>query len=432
MARDWREMSLGDLVDIKHGFAFKGEFIHDEPSGDVLLTPGNFSVGGGFKRDKLKFYHGPVPDEFILREGDLLVTMTDLSKQSDTLGFPAFVPPCLNGRRYLHNQRLGRVSIREPTETDAKYISYVMCGASYRHEILASATGTTVKHTSPSRIKQFRFLCAPPSEQRDIASILGALDDKIDVNRRMNETVEAIVRALFRDWFVDFGPVRAKMEGRTAYLPLEIWHLFPDALDEAGRPAEWTLQSVYDFARVVYGAPFASKRFNTSNDGVPLIRIRDLGTHEPSVSTSQNHRKGHLIQPGDIVVGMDGEFRLHVWKGPRAWLNQRVCHFEPKLGVPKSFLAEALKEPLEVFERAKVGTTVIHLGKSDIDTFEIVQPGEELLGVYANIAEPLLDRAVANALESRTLVRIRNLLLPKLISGEIRLREAEKVVEAVA
>ena len=72
MACEWRETSLGDLIDIKHGFAFKGQFIHDEPSGDVLLTPGNFSIGGGFKSDKLKYYHGFVPDEFVLREGDLL------------------------------------------------------------------------------------------------------------------------------------------------------------------------------------------------------------------------------------------------------------------------------------------------------------------------------------------------------------------------
>ena len=83
---------LGELVEIEHGFAFKGNFIHDEPRGDILLTPGNFAVGGGFKSDKFKYYDGPVPDQFVLGEGDLLVTMTDLSKQSDTLGYPALVP----------------------------------------------------------------------------------------------------------------------------------------------------------------------------------------------------------------------------------------------------------------------------------------------------------------------------------------------------
>jgi type I restriction enzyme S subunit len=150
------------------------------------------------------------------------------------------------------------------------------------------------------------------------------------------------------------------------------------------------------------------------------------------VSTEQNHPKGHIIEPGDIVVGMDGEFRLHVWKGPKSWLNQRVCHFEPLIGVPKSFLVEGLKEPLDFFERGKVGTTVIHLGKSDIDTFQLIHPGEQLLEAFARFAEPLVHRCVTNALEARTLAQTRDLLLPKLISGQIRLPAAEKAVEAVA
>ena len=142
MASEWCEVKLGELIDIEHGCAFKGEFIHDEPNGDVLLTPGNFSLGGGFKGDKFKYYRGPVSQEYVLRERDLLVTMTDLSKQSDTLGYPAIVPACPDGRRYLHNQRLGKISLKDPAKTYARYVYYVMCSAEYRHEVLASATGT--------------------------------------------------------------------------------------------------------------------------------------------------------------------------------------------------------------------------------------------------------------------------------------------------
>ena len=273
------------------------------------------------------------------------------------------------------------------------------------------------------------------NEQRAIAHILGTLDDKIDLNRRMNETLEAMARALFKSWFVDFDPVRAKMEGRDPGPPQPLADLFPDRLvdSELGEiPEGWTHDSTYEFTEIIYGAPFSSKQFNSRKRGVPLIRIRDLATHEPSVSTEQIHRNGHLIEPGDIVVGMDGEFRLHIWRGPTAWLNQRVCHFEPSRGVPTAYLAEALKEPLALFERGKVGTTVIHLGKSDINTFQILQLGPVILHTFGRIAEPLLDSTVVNSLESRTLSQTRDLLLPKLISGEIRLREAEKVVEAVA
>ena len=270
------------------------------------------------------------------------------------------------------------------------------------------------------------------SEQRAIAHILGTLDDKIELNRRMNETLEAMARALFKSWFVDFDPVRAKMEGREPYFDPNIWSLFPNSLDDQRRPFGWKRESIYKFADVIYGAPFSSKKFNSDGFGLPLIRIRDLRTHAPSVSTEEIHKKGHLVQPGDIVVGMDGEFRLYVWKGPNAWLNQRVCHFEPRPGVPTAFLAEALKEPLALFERGKVGTTVIHLGKSDIDNFEIIQPGSAILDAFDHIATPLLDLTVASALESGTLTETRDLLLPRLISGDIRVRDAEKVVEAVA
>ena len=282
-----------------------------------------------------------------------------------------------------------------------------------------------------SILSECPFVIPPNSEQRAIAQLLGTLDDKIELNRRITETLEAMTRALFKDWFVDFGPVHAKVEGRAPYLAPDIWDLFPDALDGEGWPMGWKTKSIYDFAKVIYGAPFASKQFNTRKVGVPLIRIRDLGTHNPAVSTNQVHRKGHLIEPGDIVVGMDGEFRMQVWKGPRSWLNQRVCHFEPKSGVPRAFLSEALKEPLAIFERGKVGTTVIHLGKSDIDTFEFVQPGKELLSAFGSTADLLLGQAVANALESRSLSQTRDLLLPKLMSGEMRIREAEKVVETL-
>ena len=341
------------------------------------------------------------------------------------------VPICVAQRPMTFNQDVK--ALRAKPHVAPEYLPYLLLGNKQRLLSLVDLAGHGTGRLNSDELKALDIvLPACPEQQRAIARILETLDDKIELNQRMNETLEATVRALFKDWFVDFGPVRAKKEGRDPYLSREVWSLFPDAFDREGGPAGWKQESICGFAEIIYGAPFASKQFNTNKVGVPLIRIRDLGTHNPRVSTNQIHRKGHLIEPGDIVVGMDGEFRLHVWKGPRAWLNQRVCHFEPKSGVPKAFLAEALKEPLAVFERGKVGTTVIHLGKLDIDTFELIEPGKELLSAFGSIAEPLVNRTVANALECRTLFQTRDLLLQKLISGEMRIREAKKAVETVA
>src|ERR1035441_5352788 len=137
MAGGWKEKSLAAVMDVKHGFAFPGENIHDEPPGDILLTPGNFAIGGGFKGDKFKYFRGNVPEDYVLNEGDLLVTMTDLSKQADTLGYPAIVPKS-RGPRFLHNQRLGKVLIKLGAELDERFLFYLLRTAEYRHEVLAS------------------------------------------------------------------------------------------------------------------------------------------------------------------------------------------------------------------------------------------------------------------------------------------------------
>lgn len=168
----WRTCSLGDVIDVKHGYAFEGDFFRDEPRPDILLTPGNFAIGGGFKGDKFKYYEGPVPSEFILSEGDLLITMTDLSKGGDTLGYGALVPPPPDGHRFLHNQRLGKVVIPDSSIIGKAFLFQILRTPNYRAEILGGATGTTVKHTSPNRIKAFKITLPPPAQIRKYEDLL--------------------------------------------------------------------------------------------------------------------------------------------------------------------------------------------------------------------------------------------------------------------
>lgn len=145
----WPIVGLGNLIDIKHGFAFKGEYFSDEPTDNVLVTPGNFAIGGGFQINKLKFYDGPVPDDYVLQTGDVVVTMTDLSKQADTLGYSAIIPS--SRYRFLHNQRVGRVLLKSD-DADLTFIAWLLRTSAYRTTVIGSATGSTVKHTSPGQI----------------------------------------------------------------------------------------------------------------------------------------------------------------------------------------------------------------------------------------------------------------------------------------
>jgi type I restriction enzyme, S subunit len=272
------------------------------------------------------------------------------------------------------------------------------------------------------------------SEQRAIAHILGTLDDKIELNRRMSETLEAMARALFKAWFVDFDPVRAKAAGRNPCLPKALADLFPSGFvgSELGEvPQGWDVGSVYSIADVVYGAAFSSAQFNTEAIGEPLIRIRDLANESPGVWTTEVHPKGYRVHPGDIVVGMDGEFRAYVWGGGEAWLNQRVCVFVPKEGCSAAFVRASIVGSLAGVEATESATTVIHLGKSDIDGFLVVIPGPKVLAAYNRICQPWFDRIVAAKRESRTLAALRDTLLPTLISGELRVQGAEQISSSV-
>ena len=211
----------------------------------------------------------------------------------------------------------------------------------------------------------------------------------------LNKNLQEQMEALYRSWFVDYAPF-----GGT-------------------KPSNWVKADIYSIANIIYGAPFASKLFNTEGLGKPIIRIRDLKEQAFVTYTTEIHPKGHLIQPGDIVVGMDGEFRPYIWGNSEAWLNQRVCIFESKLPSDKAFMLYTIKPLLNVIEQTQVATTVIHIGKKDYDAFEIILPDRNTLDQFGAITTPMLERIVNNSVENKKLAKLRDALLPQLMSGDI-------------
>ena len=179
--KGWKISSLSLDMSIIHGYAFKGEFFSDTKTNNILLTPGNFAIGGGFKGDKMKYYEGPIPEKYILSEGDLLVSMTDLSKMADTLGFPALIPKH-DSRLFLHNQRLGKIKINSESYLTKEFLYILFCGSDYRNEILASASGTTVKHTSPERILSHKFVLPDEDTLKKFQILVEPIFNNIDSN----------------------------------------------------------------------------------------------------------------------------------------------------------------------------------------------------------------------------------------------------------
>lgn len=183
----WECLQLASLIKVLHGYAFKGEYFSDEPTSRVLTTPGNFKIGGGIKYDRLKFYRedGPVEPGYVFEPMDLMLTMTDLSKTGDTLGFPAFIPK-LGGLTFLHNQRVGRVV--PLGQFFPKHLLYCLfCDERYRHHIVGGATGMSVKHTSPGRILSYAFALPKESKLIDVFE-----DFARPVFQQMNVLIEEV------------------------------------------------------------------------------------------------------------------------------------------------------------------------------------------------------------------------------------------------
>ncbi len=344
-------------------------------------------------------------------EGDLVIT------REAPMGQVCMIP---SGLRCCLGQRM--VLLRpDRSRAEPRYLLYALQSEAVQHEIgVNEGTGSTVSNLRIPLLEALPIPIRPLAEQRAIAHILGTLDDKIELNRRVSEMLEAMARALFKSWFVDFDPVRAKAEGRDTGLPPHIADLFPDSFEdsELGKiPKGWPVRSVYAIADVAYGAPYASREFNTEQVGSPLIRIRDLPNESPGVWTSEVHPKGYKVRPGDIVVGMDGEFRAYLWGGVEAWLNQRVCVFIPTGNCSAAFVRNSIVALLAQVEATETATTVIHLGKNDIDNFSVVVPAASALAAFNGLCEPLYDRILSGKCEVRVLAALRDALLPRLLSG---------------
>jgi type I restriction enzyme, S subunit len=445
----WDEYSIGDMVDIKHGFAFKGEFIVDEPTAYVLLSPGNFAIGGGFKEGKLKYYKGEVPTEFVLAEGDLLVTMTDLSRTSDTLGYPALVPHRADGRRYLHNQRLGKILPRPRVEIDLRYLHYLMCSDTYRQEVVASATGTTVKHTSPSRIQKYRFLRPPIREQVEIGRVLGTLDEKIEMNRRMSQTLEAIAQAIFKSWFVDFEPVRAKAGGESPEsigqrLGLSSAHmaLFPDSLVETDigpAPKGWQPVTLKDLTtKIGSGATPRGGGEVYVDEGVALIRSQNVYDSEfvwdglvRLTDEAAKQLANVVVQPNDVLINITGASILRTCVVPAeilpARVNQHVAIIRARECVSARYLHLHLLRPdtKATLLGLNAGASREAVTKAHLESVKLLDPGIELLKRFDEAVSAIYAQVACNAVQARILGMTRDTLLPKLLNGELQVVDGD-------
>ena len=338
-------------------------------------------------------------------------------------------------------------------EKNGKWLYYYMKSPFSKTLIESQKRGTTQAYIPLGDLR--RFPIKYPKDEGlagAIISLLSSLDDKIELNRRINETLEAMARAIFKDWFVDFGPTRTKAEGRAPYLAPELWDLFPDALDGESKPVGWYQSSLGNELSVLETGKRPRGGVAGISEGIPSVGAESIVKVGEFVFSKTKYvprdffskmTKGH-VSDGDVLIykdgGKPGELRpavTYISKGfPFAefCINEHVFRIRTEsLSQPLLYCLLSTDDAFWQMRELATGVAQPGLNQTAIKSITFTMPDDQRLLCSAEaVIDPIVDGCNGNSLNSLALAQTRDLLLPKLMSGEIRLREAMKVVEAVA
>ena len=418
-------------------------------------------IGGGTPSTKNpNYWDGNIPwispkdlsnnkDKYI-SNGERFITQVGLEKSSakllpvNSLLFSSRAPIgylAINTKPVATNQGFKSLILKE--EFDVEFFYYLFKDKT--EYIKNFASGSTFQEVSGSVVKNLSFLIPPKQEQKRISNILSKLDKKIELNLKMNETLEDIAKTLFKSWFIDFDPVRAKAEGRPTGLSKEISDLFPDAFEvsQSGEiPKGWqvyNLESVFDFLE---GPGIRNWQYTDEENGVNFINIRcikngdlDLSSASKITEDEAYGKYSHFqLMPDDMVVscsGTLGKFAFVRNSHIPLNLNTSVIRFRPKreltnINFLEGFIRTQLQRELEI--RA-TGSAQRNFGPTHLKEIETIVPKKEIMNLFGEILHPLLRKRILNLDQNDILIGLRNTLLPKLISGELKITDAESLIE---
>jgi type I restriction enzyme S subunit len=379
----WDSIQLGEVMDVKHGYAFKSQGFAD--TGDlVLLTPGNCHESGGLKLkgEKEKYYVGEFPPEFLLNEGDMLVVMTDLINTAPILGGSFVIP---ENNRFLHNQRLGLVQITDEMRIDKTFLYYLLNTHDYRAQVRGSASGATVRHTSPGRIRGCKVrVPRDVAYQHQVGATLSAYDDLIENNRRRMGLLEDAARQLYREWFV-----RLRFPGHEH---TRITNGVPEGWERVPLGARITLN---------YGK--ALKAEDRTEGTCPVYGSSGIvGMHE----------KALVAAPG-IVVGRKGNVGSVYWCPKDYWPIDTVYFIDAETSNLWLYYA------LQHMHFISTDVAVPGLNRAFAYSRPLLVPESRIVRDFLDAAGPLREQIARLDEMNEKLRAARDLLLPRLMSGEI-------------
>jgi type I restriction enzyme, S subunit len=436
MQDSWEKIPLGELFEFGSGLS--------KPRAD-------FGSGFGFLSFKDVFYNYFVPDKLeqlvnstekeqktcSIKRGDVFLTRT--SETQEDLGMSCVALKDYD--RATFNGFTKRLRPKFPDRIVPEYAAYFFRSNLFRQDITAMSSLSTRASLNNEMLGRLKMLLPPVEDQKAIGRVLKSLDNKIELNRRMNATLEAMARALFKAWFVDFEPVRANMQNRPSNSASpEIAKLFPSEF-ENGIPKGWELQKLGELVNVVKGRSYTSKELSESDNALVTLKsfIRGGGYKsnglKPFTGTFKPEQR---IEDGEIIVACTDVTQAAEVIG-RAALFQSNHEFEnhvasldvqivrPKEPGSSLFYYHLMRSDDYVSHILSYtsGTTVLHLAKDAIQCYEGLEPGKKLVRVYSNLVNPFFEKIRLNQNEGKSLSKLRDSLLPRLISGRLKIGEVK-------
>lgn len=341
---------------------------------------------------------------------------------------------CLNGSEFAFGST-EFIVLGPKSEDDSLFLYYLVRSEEFRTYAISRMEGTSGRQRVPnSAVSEYRFLCPPPRVRSEIGQILGCLDDRIRLLRETNSTLEAIAQALFKSWFVDYDPVRANLGTQAPSLPSEVQQLFPFTFTESPQgliPEGWRVCPLDDTAHFLNG--LALQKFPPiGEEFLPVIKIAQLRKGDTSGAdrASRDLKTEYIIQDGDVLFSWSGSLEVAIWCGGAGALNQHLFKVTSDK-YPKWFYFLWTKYHLPNFRQiaASKATTMGHIQRKHLTEASVVIPPDNVLRAANDVFAPLIEAYINNGIQAYNLASLRDTLLPRLISGQLLIPEAEQAVE---
>lgn len=384
---EWKEYRLGDVISIKSGFAYKGDMIGRGEG--VLLGMGCVSFKEKFLITGARAYGGDCADRYCAKVGDIVLATRQQSDNLPILGMPAIIPNDLSDKRIIIGANLYRVENSSDFSND--YIYWLLKTPLYVNHIRSCQSGTTVRMITKANIEDFRFIAPEKEEREQIVSILKSLDDKIELNRRINGNLEAQAQALFKSWFVDFEPFR---DGE--FVESELGMI----------PRGWRVGTIGDLAKISSGKrPPVKGTYKTDELAIPLI----------GASSIMGYTSDYLYDTKILVTGRVGTHGVVMRFECQCWPSDNTLVIESDY---YEYVYQCLK--LIDYKNLNRGSTQPLITQTDLKNVRIVIPKGCFLDDYEKKISSIMKYAHNAEFESRRLATLRDTLLPRLMSGEIK------------